>query len=313
MIVEVFFRNFYRNYAKFEVDAVEKREFAFQPFGDRGMIRHKAFKNLEELRRFVVEKTPRHVYSSSAYYERPGEEDMENKGWLGADLVFDIDGDHLDTEACKESKMVSLFCLEDAKEEANKLVDVLYEELGLKPTKVVFSGNRGFHIHVAGEEVATLGQKERRELVNYLKAAGLDLAKFQIRVGRRKVVLYEEEVRGNLLRIRKGVDDPKALMVEVDEVVTQDIHRLIRLPGSLNGKTGLVALPISVQDLGKEVEYIVDRAIAFRKGQLKFKFEKALSGVVLFDKVEAEEGDIKTLPSYLAIYLELQEFGKIYD
>ena len=32
MIVEVFFRNYYRNYAKLEVDEVEKREFAFQPF-----------------------------------------------------------------------------------------------------------------------------------------------------------------------------------------------------------------------------------------------------------------------------------------
>ncbi|MEM1597499.1 MAG: DNA primase catalytic subunit PriS [Pyrobaculum sp.] len=313
MIVEVFFRNFYRNYAKFEVDAVERREFAFQPFGDRGMVRHKAFKNLEELRRFIVEKTPRHVYYSSAYYERPGEEDMDNKGWAGADLVFDIDGDHLDTEACRESELVSLLCLEDAKEEANKLIDVLYEELGLRPAKVVFSGNRGFHIHVSGEEVAALGQKERRELVNYLKATGLDLAKFQVRVGRKKVVLYEEEVRGNLLRIRKGIDDPRALRVEVDEVVTQDVHRLIRLPGSINGKTGLVALPISVQDLGKDVGQIVDRAIAFRKGQLKFKFERALRGVVLFDKVEAEEGEVKTLPSHLAVYLELQGFGKIYD
>ena len=109
---------------------------------------------------------------------RPGL--MERKGWLGADLVFDIDGDHLDTEACRESKVVSLACLEDAKEEANKLIDVLTEELGLKPTKVVFSGNRGFHVHVVDEEVLALGQKERRELVNYLKAVGFDPSKFHM-------------------------------------------------------------------------------------------------------------------------------------
>ncbi len=119
MIVEVFFRNFYRNYAKFDVDAVERREFAFQRFGG-GMVRHNAFKTLEELRRFVTEKAPRHIYHSAAYYERPGEEDMERKGWLGADLIFDIDGDHLDTEACREGKLVSLRCLEDAKEECQQ-------------------------------------------------------------------------------------------------------------------------------------------------------------------------------------------------
>ncbi len=240
-MIEVFFRNFYRNYAKFDVDAVERREFAFQPFGG-GMVRHKAFKTLEELKKFVVEKTPRHIYYSSAYYERPGEEDMERKGWFGADLIFDIDGDHLDTEACRESKMVSLACLEDAKEEANKLIDALERELGLRPHRVVFSGNRGFHVHVAEEEAQTLGAKERRELVKYLKATGFDPSRFEVRLGKRRIVLYEEEVGGNMLRVRQGVEDPRALRIEIDEVVTQDVHRLIRLPGSLNGKTGIVTL-----------------------------------------------------------------------
>ncbi|ACB40605.1 DNA primase catalytic subunit PriS [Pyrobaculum neutrophilum] len=312
MIVEVFFRNYYRNYAKFDVDAVEKREFAFQPFGG-GMVRHKAFKSVEELRRFAVEKTPRHMYHSSAYYERPDEGDMERKGWLGADLIFDIDGDHLDTEACRESKLVSIACLNDAREEANKLLDVLTRELGLKPRRIVFSGNRGFHVHVADEEVLALGARERRELVNYLKAAGFDPTRFAAKLGRRKVLLYEEEVEGNLLRIRQGVEDPRALKVEIDEVVTQDIHRLIRLPGSLNGKTGLAALPLTQQDLEKDAGEIVEKAVAFRKGNLKVRFTKDLRGPVLFDRIDAGEGDVKVLPAYLAIYLELQDFGKIYD
>jgi DNA primase small subunit (EC 2.7.7.-) len=312
VIVEVFFRNYYRNYAKFDVDAVEKREFAFQPFGG-GMIRHKAFGGVEELKRFIIERTPRHIYHSVAYYERPGEEDMERKGWLGADLVFDIDGDHLDTDACRESKLVSLACLEDAKEEANKLIEVLERELGLKPRRIVFSGNRGFHVHVSEEEVLRLGARERRELVNYIKAVGFDPSRFEVKIGRRRVVLYEEEVSGNLLRIRQGLEDPRALRVEIDEVVTQDVHRLIRMPGSINGKTGLVALPLSQQELGKDVEAIVDKAIVFRKGNLKLKFEENFTGMALFEKVEARRGDVKVLPAYLAIYLELQGIGKVYD
>lgn len=312
MITEVLFRNFYRNHAKFEIDAVERREFAFQPFSG-GMARHRAFKSLEDLRKFAMEKTPRHVYHSVAYYERPGEEDMEGKGWLGADLVFDIDGDHLDTEACRGASLVSLQCLEDAREEANKLVDVLREELDLRPTRIVFSGNRGFHIHVSGEEVLRLGARERRELVNFLKANGFDPSRFVARLGRRRVVLYEEETVGSLLRIRQGVDDPRALRVEIDEVVTQDVHRLIRAPGSINGKTGLVALPLTLRDLEKGVEDIVERAVAFRKGHLRLKFEKDFQGIILFEKVEARAGDFKVLPAYVAIYLELQEFGKVYD
>jgi hypothetical protein len=54
------FRNYYRNHARFEVDAVERQEFALQPFSG-GMIRHKAFKTLEELKKFVIEKAPRHI------------------------------------------------------------------------------------------------------------------------------------------------------------------------------------------------------------------------------------------------------------
>jgi DNA primase small subunit len=178
---------------------------------------------------------------------------------------------------------------------------------------VVFSGNRGFHVHVAEEEAQTLGAKERRELVNYLKATGFDPSRFEVRLGKRRIVLYEEEVGGNMLRVRQGVEDPRALRIEIDEVVTQDIHRLIRLPGSLNGKTGLIALPLTTQDLGKEVETIVDRAIAFRKGNLKVKFEEDFAGAALFEKVEARRGDVKVLPAYLAVYVELQGVGKIYD
>ncbi|MFN3804613.1 MAG: DNA primase catalytic subunit PriS [Pyrobaculum sp.] len=311
MIVEVLFRNFYRNYAKLEVEDIDRREFAIQPFKG-GMARHKAFRTLEELRRFVVEKTPRHLYHSTAYYQNPEGGEMESKGWLGADLVFDIDGDHLDTEACRE-EAISLRCLEDAKEEANKLLDVLTQELDLRPWKVVFSGNRGFHIHVRDREVVTLGQRERRELVSFLKAVGFDPQRFVKKVGRKKVVLYEEEPVGSLIRVRKGVENLADMRVEVDEVVTQDIHRLIRMPGSLNGKTGLVALPLDVRDLERDIDKIVERAVAFRKGHLKIKFKKPVRGVALFEKVEAREGDVRTLPAYLAIYLALQEFGEIHD
>ncbi len=312
MIIEVFFRNFYRNSARLQVDNVETREFAFQTFRG-GFVRHKSFKTVDELAKFLVEKTPKHLYHSSARYRNPSEEVMDNKGWLGADLVFDIDGDHLNTEACRGVEIITIKCLEDAREEANKLIDTLRQELALEPSRVAFSGHRGFHIYVSESEVLTLGQRERRELVNFLKAVGFEREHFVKRHGRRSVVIYEEEPTGSLLRIKKGVEDARYLRIEVDEVVTQDVHRLMRVPGSLNGKTGLVAVPLTVRDLDSGVEQILKRAVAFDKGYLKFLFHKPAKGEVLFEELEVARGSVKTLPTQVAVYLELQGYGKILD
>jgi len=64
------------------------------------MLRHKGFRNVDALRSFLKTVVPSDVYYSSAYYERP-EEDMRGKGWLGADLIFDIDADHIPTPCAK--------------------------------------------------------------------------------------------------------------------------------------------------------------------------------------------------------------------
>jgi len=60
------------------------------------MLRHKGFIDIESLRTSLCTIVPSDVYYSSAYYERPQEE-MKQKGWLGADLIFDIDADHIHT------------------------------------------------------------------------------------------------------------------------------------------------------------------------------------------------------------------------
>ena len=73
-----------------------RREYGFM-FWEAGMMqRHQSFKSAEALRDFLAGRTPMHAYFSSAYYETPGAPTMEEKGWLGADLVFDLDADHID-------------------------------------------------------------------------------------------------------------------------------------------------------------------------------------------------------------------------
>ena len=86
------FRKYYQNEGASMLEAppeIEKREFGFIMF-EGGMLRHKSFKSKDELVTFMKDFAPSDAYYSCAYYESP-EAEMDEKGWLGADLVFDID------------------------------------------------------------------------------------------------------------------------------------------------------------------------------------------------------------------------------
>src|SRR2546430_2285279 len=74
-------------------DRFGRREFGFM-FWTPGIVqRHLGFSKEEELKDFLASRVPTHAYYSSAYYENPNAPTMEEKGWLGADLTFDLDAD----------------------------------------------------------------------------------------------------------------------------------------------------------------------------------------------------------------------------
>jgi len=186
--------------------SLKRREFGFFLLEKRVMLRHKGFMNVGGLRSSLCTIVPSDVYYSSAYYERP-EEEMKAKGWLGADLIFDIDADHIPTPcatvhdlwvctgcgasgrgkhpptcpACggikfKEKTWPCEVCLEAAKAEAIKLVDVLIEDFGFSSEvlTVAFSGHRGYHVHVESEAVRGLDSLARKEIVDYVMGIGLE-------------------------------------------------------------------------------------------------------------------------------------------
>src|SRR4030065_430983 len=80
--------------------ATGQREFAFLLFRERAMIRHRSAMKISHLISLFGESVPSDVYHSCAYYENP-EADMDKKGWLGADLAFAIDADHIPTSCDK--------------------------------------------------------------------------------------------------------------------------------------------------------------------------------------------------------------------
>ncbi len=185
---------------------IEKREFGFISF-DGVMIRHRAFVNESELRSFLKDFVPSDAYYSCAYYDDPRAE-MDRKGWLGADLIFDIDADHIPTQCdkvhdewtcgacgftgkgvspdkcpvCGKEKFENStwpceVCLESAKEETVKVLDMLMHDFGFseKEAHVFFSGHRGYHVHVENETIQSLDTAARKEIVDYFSGLGLTI------------------------------------------------------------------------------------------------------------------------------------------
>ncbi len=194
-----------------------QREIGFLLFKERIMLRHKIFARIDDLKLFLSEEVPSDVYRSCAYYENPAAE-MDKKGWLGADLVFDIDADHIPTSCnklhdewtCKKcgfadkgeppkhcskcggqkfdtKTWVCEQCLGSAKEETTKLIDILQNDFGFsnKEMHVFFSGHRGYHVHVEKEDVRSLDAMGRKEIVDYVTGLGFTISK-RVKVGKGK-------------------------------------------------------------------------------------------------------------------------------
>ncbi len=172
------FQNYYKNAEIGLPDHLPKREWAFIFYDDmpeKMMHRHKSFGSSGETLDYLYGMAPAHVYYSTAYYEHPDARKMNEKNWLGAELIFDLDADHLPNAPRNYSDMLEL-----VKQEAFKLMDFLLDDFGFSEHEIelVFSGGRGYHFHVTSPKVLTLGSAERREIVNYVSGKDLDFKYF---------------------------------------------------------------------------------------------------------------------------------------
>jgi len=184
-------------------DDIQSREFGYIPFGG-SMIRHLSFKSRGEASAEILRQTPSSVYCSNARYESPSLA-MEEKGWKGAELIFDIDATDIPT-LCKKGHDVWYcenchttgklpkppkcpkcggiteeyhgtceVCLGSAKEHTIRVLNYLGQDFGVakEKAKVYFSGNRGYHIHVYDERFDLLDQQGRAEIADYMKGSSL--------------------------------------------------------------------------------------------------------------------------------------------
>ncbi|MCS7121226.1 MAG: DNA primase catalytic subunit PriS [Archaeoglobaceae archaeon] len=274
----------------------EKREFAFVPITSQHftMQRHLAFKSYQEFKSYVLRNVPAHIYYSSAYYLKPDAEKMDEKGWIAADLIFDIDADHLPVKLDFERS------LKLAKKELKKLLIVLRKDFGIKDdeVEVYFSGSRGYHVHVYSEDFIKLNSQERKEIVDYIVLNSPDI-KFDSNVSER-VLKY-------MKKYSKSFEEAlEKLRIHIDSPVTADVKRLIRLPGSLHGKTGLKV--VKVEDVDN-FDPLTD-SVVFGEERISVRLLSNVNLRLKDFKLKAKAGEVVSVPEFMAIFLICREVAK---
>lgn len=222
--------------------------------------------------------------------------------------------------------------LREALGETEKLIHVLIEDLGIAPdnTHVFYSGNRGYHVHINQEDFLNITGEGRREIIDYLLIQGLD-EKELLNILRRGVSIENISLKGvkkrvymRILEKAGSVEKLKAsrretvlkmledvveeLKVRIDPVVTIDVHRLMRMPESINSNSGMVKRRIRLEDLSSFKP--LEEAIAFgdEEACLKVKIAPKFSlGGRTFGPFKDEEVE---LPVYAAIYIICKGLGE---
>lgn len=306
------FGDHYRRSSITPPPAANEREWGFIPWTEgpgETMVRHRSLLDLGDIEDFLGRKKPRHVYFSAGRYDDPSASTMGEKGWRNSDLVFDLDADHLPSVVLGEDSYAEM--LEKCKAALLRLLDFLDDDFGFEETTVVFSGGRGYHVHVRDERIRGLERDARREIVDYVRGIGLEfdelvevetvagtsgrsspaekrtlptdggwgarahrhiLSQFDEwlemdeddavealqrydRIGEGKATAALNAARTNYDQLEAGNIDVHSAVYQIarilaqevvaadnapiDEPVTTDTNRLIRLPGSLHGGSGL--------------------------------------------------------------------------
>jgi DNA primase small subunit len=316
---------------------IQSREFGYIPFG-KGMIRHLSYKSSGELAADLVKQAPSSVFCSNGVYSNPTLP-MDEKGWKGAELIFDIDASSIPTACrtkhsfwtckacgkvirsaerparctkCESTSTTQLHwscaeCLEATKEHVSRLIGFLTNDFGVSSAriKVYFSGNRGYHLHVEDERFEAMDPSARAEIANYIKGTGL----IRPQGSDTPAGGWLERMTAptsNDLKLNQVVD---AFSSRIDESVTTDIHRIFRMPGTLHGNSGL--LKMRVHDLGgfrPDYDPVVlgDERIALSvQGAPAF----SLKGMT-FGPYSSEEPE---LPAYAAVYLMTKGLARVVD
>ncbi|WP_254768720.1 DNA primase small subunit PriS [Salinilacihabitans rarus] len=368
------FRDHYRRTEITPPPAANEREWGYIPWTDgpgQTMVRHRSLLEIGDLGEFLVRERPRHVYFSAGRYRDPGANSMGEKDWRCSDLVFDLDADHLPSVTLGEDSYAEM--LAKCKDALLRLLEFLEDDFGFEDLEVVFSGGRGYHVHVRDESVLELEREQRREIVDYVRGIGLDFDELIERktvagLGRKtpterkrlridggwgartherfmafvdELLELPEEAALDRLQAFDGIGEGKATATlnaarnnreglesgnvtvhtavaqlaerfaartverenaPIDEPVTTDTNRLIRLPGSLHGGSALETRRIE-RDAIDEFDPLVDAVPdTFRGHEIAVSVTRGGEVELGGDTFTVSDGD-QSLPEYVATFL----------
>ena len=236
---------------------------------------------------------------------------------------------------CKSNKLdlVSLpcqNCISGVKKEVLNLVKILTTDLQIddKNIRISFSGNEGFHVYVTNSSYNQLGSNERRDLIDYIKFQSAIPERFGFPKNNPSRTSFPDlgdpgwsgrvakELFGSKSKrsktITKVISDGKvayqqkleemgknSIGVKIDSNVTSDIHRIFRLEGSLNSKSGLVKL--ACEDIEKFNPYTEACLIDDKPAEIsasspvKFRLKNTTFGPYTNEKI--------SVPKYAAVYM----------
>jgi len=158
----------------YPLDAVARREFAFQAWDAPGPNdRHHTLSDMDLLRSIIRIKKPKAVFASNARYLDPGHPTMAKKTNIGVDLAFDFDFGDL-----PEHELTDDFWgnMDAVAVHVQRLLDDVFPSLGLDADEalVTFSGGKGFHVRVMTDDVLRLNRNQRKMIQDYVRGYGLE-------------------------------------------------------------------------------------------------------------------------------------------
>ena len=152
----------------------------------------------------------------------------------------------------KSISVLCNYCIAAAKKEVKKLLTILIDNLGIETQHifVYFSGNDGFHIYINNSQYQTLGSHERTDIVDYIMPRyilteinnNMEFKKSdRINQNYQNIVFNKDQssYKNNFMVYSKSNTHIRLSRTIIDPSVTVDIHRVFRLAGSINSKSGM--------------------------------------------------------------------------
>lgn len=230
-------------------------------------------------------------------------------------------------------------CLLALKHETQRLIEFLKEDLGIsdESIEIFFSGNAGYHVHIVDSLFKDLDSTARADIVDYISGNGLLSESIGVRKSkngfyvkypksgilfgwRRRIATdlgFNQAPVSKLTKIvessggydgfkEKVATTARSIGIHVDPQVTRDVHRIFRLPGTLNGKSSL--LKVKSNDLDTFNPFDSACVLGDQDTYIKSKVKLKLN---LKGSIFRIRNSVQRLPAFVAAYLISKKLADI--